>query len=84
MTLSQVEFAPEGSTGDACGQVFSERTAKHEALIAAGLMKQLASQINVVIHALGIRLCLPQLLQPGEVFESVSLGAGNSNWDTWP
>jgi hypothetical protein len=78
MTLSQIEFALEGSTGDGCSRVLSERNARHEALAAAGLMKQLAGQINVVIHALGILLCLPELLQPGEVVESVSLGAGNT------
>jgi len=45
---------------------------------AAGLIKQLAGQINVVIHALGILLCLPHILRPGEVIEYVSLGAGNT------
>jgi hypothetical protein len=43
---------------------------------AAGLIKQLAGQINVVIHALGILLC--HILRPGEVIDYVSLGAGNS------
>lgn len=41
-------------------------------------MKRLAGQVNVVIHALGILLCLPHLLQPGEAVEYVSLGAGNT------
>ena len=35
-------------------------------------------QINVVIHALGILLCLPHILRPGEVIDYVSLGAGNT------
>jgi hypothetical protein len=38
----------------------------------------LAGQINVVIHALGILLCLPYILRPGERIEYVSLGAGNT------
>jgi hypothetical protein len=51
---------------------------KAEVLGAAGLIKQLAGQINVVIHALGILLCLPHILRPGEVIDYVSLGAGNT------
>ena len=51
---------------------------KAEVLGAAGLIKRLAGQIHVVIHALGILLCLPRILQPGEVVEYVSLGAGNT------
>lgn len=41
-------------------------------------MKRLAGQINVTIHALGILLCLPHILEAGERVESVSLGAGNT------
>jgi hypothetical protein len=52
--------------------------AKAEVLGAAGLIKQLAGQINVVIHALGILLCLPHILRPGEIIDYVSLGAGNT------
>jgi hypothetical protein len=49
-----------------------------EALAAAAEMKRLAGQINVTIHALGILLCLPHILEPGERVEYVSLGAGNT------
>ncbi|MGW1424660.1 hypothetical protein ACWAT4_31570 [Bradyrhizobium manausense] len=44
-------------------------------------MKRLAGQIHVTIHALGILLCLPHILQPGERVEYVSLGAGNTGRD---
>lgn len=44
-------------------------------------MKRLAGQVNVTIHALGILLCLPHILEPGERVESVSLGAGNTGRD---
>ena len=47
-------------------------------LSAAAAIKRLAGQINVVIHALGILLCLPHLFEEGEVVEYVSLGAGNT------
>jgi len=42
------------------------------------LIKRLAGQINVVVHALGILLCLPHILRPGEAIDYVSLGAGNT------
>ncbi|AHK02716.1 hypothetical protein X971_2855 [Agrobacterium tumefaciens LBA4213 (Ach5)] len=44
-------------------------------------MKRLGSQINVTIHALGILLCLPHILEPDERVEYVSLGAGNTGRD---
>ena len=42
------------------------------------MIKRLAGEIHVVIHALGILLCLPHILKTGEIVESVSLGAGNT------
>jgi hypothetical protein len=47
-------------------------------LEAALEIKRLAGQINVVIHALGILVSLPHLLEPDEVVEELSLGAGNT------
>lgn len=77
-TLSRIEQALSGSTTENCDALLLANGAEHEVLEAAALVKRLAGQINVIIHALGIMLCLPQLLQPGEVVESVSLGAGNT------
>jgi hypothetical protein len=77
-TLSRIELAIEGATGDSCPPLLLEHHVQHDALAAAGLVKRLAGQVNVVIHALGILLCLPEVLRPGEVIESISLGAGNT------
>ena len=41
-------------------------------------VKLASSQIDVAIHAAGILAVLPHLLEPGEVIESLSLGAGNT------
>ena len=41
-------------------------------------LKEAVGQINVDIHAIGIMLLLPQILQRGEIIESLSLGAGNT------
>lgn len=45
---------------------------------AALVLKQAAGQINVVVHAVGILLSLPYILQDGETVQSLSLGAGNT------
>jgi hypothetical protein len=47
-------------------------------LKAACIVKKIAGQINVVIHATGIALSLQSILQDGEKIESLSLGAGNT------
>ena len=38
----------------------------------------MSGQINVLVHAIGILNALPYILEPGEVVESLSLGAGNT------
>lgn len=77
-TIYQIEKSIKGVSADNYAVVLSSSGAKSEVLGAAGLVKQLAGQINVVIHALGILLCLPHILRPGEIIEYVSLGAGNT------
>lgn len=41
-------------------------------------LKKNLGQLHVIIHALGILLSLPYVIQTGETIESVSLGAGNT------
>ena len=48
---------------------------------AAREVKRIAGQINVVIHAVGILVSLPYVLEQGERIESLSLGAGNTGRD---
>lgn len=45
---------------------------------AALVIKGLAGQINVIVHAVGILISLPYILREDEIVESVSLGAGNT------
>lgn len=50
-----------------------------DALINSAIaLKTALGQIDVVIHAIGIILLLPKILKPGELVESLSLGAGNT------
>jgi len=45
---------------------------------AALLVKKHSSQINEIVHAIGILLVLPHILEAGESVESLSLAAGNT------
>ncbi|HJP58896.1 MAG TPA: hypothetical protein VJ865_02820 [Gemmatimonadaceae bacterium] len=63
---------------DALQRTLTASGVSHDLLAAAYAMKRAAGQINVVIHALGILLCLPHVLEPGERVSSLSLGAGNT------
>lgn len=49
-----------------------------ELLLAALLIKRNAGQINEIVHAIGILLSLPHILEDGEVVEGLSLAAGNT------
>lgn len=48
---------------------------------AAARMKEAARQIDVVIHAVGILLSLPYILEEDESIEYLSLGAGSTGKD---
>jgi len=76
--LSKLEGAVRGVTAGDCASFLKSASAGHDVLAAAAEMKRLAGQINVTIHALGILLCLPHILETSERVESVSLGAGNT------
>lgn len=80
-TLSSIEGAVRGVTAADCASFLESAGAGQDALTAAAEMKRLTGQINVTIHALGILLCLPHVLEPGERVEYVSLGAGNTGRD---
>lgn len=77
-TLARIESSIRGVPAESLEDALSSFSASGDALASAGHLKRLVGQLNVVIHALGILLCLPNILESGEVIESVSLGAGNS------
>jgi hypothetical protein len=68
----------KGQTTTTCPDAIVGCGAKNDVMAAAALMKRVAGQINVIVHALGILLCLPHILKADEVVEYVSLGAGNT------
>src|SRR6266511_1233873 len=77
-TLAKIEASLKGQTNLTCTNAIVDCGAESDVVAAAALMKRVAGQINVVIHALGILLCLPHILKADEVIEYVSLGAGNT------
>lgn len=77
-TLGWIEASARGLGAADCTQFLESAGSGREVLGAAAEMKRLAGHINVTIHALGVLLCLPHLLDPGETVEYASLGAGNT------
>ena len=77
-TLCRIEANARGLTADCAAAFLNDQGAGRAVLTAATDMKRLVGQINVTIHALGILLCLPHVLEDGERVEYLSLGAGNT------
>jgi hypothetical protein len=78
ITLTGAEAAIRGATQESLSRRLGSFAASEDALYGAGQLKRLLGQLNVVIHALGILRCLPEILEPGETVLDVSLGAGNT------
>jgi hypothetical protein len=66
------------NTHTGCLSLFSSGGIQSDLLDAALVMKRAAGQVNVLIHAVGILLSLPHILEEGESVEALSLGAGNT------
>lgn len=76
--IASLESGFSGTNATTIQRALADSRVSHDLLAAAYVMKRVAGQINVVIHALGILLCLPHVLEPGERVLSLSLGAGNT------
>jgi hypothetical protein len=61
-----------------CQAGLTSQSISTELLASALTIKRAASQIDEVVHALGILLALPHILEPDETVEALSLAAGNS------
>jgi len=76
--ISAIEAALTGKQRRAVERTIAKSGVDEGLLNGAITIKNLAGQINVVIHAVGILMALPHLLARDERIESVSLGAGNT------
>lgn len=77
-TLAAIEASALGLTSNQCPAALAACGARDDVLVAAGIVKKLAAQINVIIHASGILMCLPKILESDEFVQYLSLGAGNT------
>lgn len=81
--IRDIESAMAGIEATEAAAFADEVGATHDLLDGSLIVKGLAGQINVIIHAAGILRALPFILAPGERVLSASLGAGNTGraWD---
>ena len=77
-SLSKIEQDIVGADLIATQEVCSDKAINNDFMNSALSIKNVAGQINVIIHAAGILYSLPSILHKGEIVESVSLGAGNT------
>jgi hypothetical protein len=76
--IGALESRLPGSNGPTVRSLVERDGIGAETLEAAVQVKRMAGQINVLVHAIEILNALPYILEPGEIVESVSLGAGNT------
>ena len=76
--IADLEFKFTSLTGNQIAERLSDNSIGSELLNAAREVKRASAQIDVVIHALGILVLLPTILDADELIESLSLGAGNT------
>ena len=76
--IAEIENSLNGLEREAVSSLCSKMDITPVLLQSAVALKQAASQINVIIHSVGILVSLPHILEGGEKVESVSLGAGNT------
>lgn len=76
--IADLESVFQGQMGRATANLVADQEIEPATLDAAIAIKRAAGQINVAIHALGILLALPHLLDPDEEIQYISLGAGNT------
>lgn len=76
--IAAIESALAGKAPEAVASFLKDNSVDDSSLAAAVAIKRVAGQINVIIHAIGILTALPYILEPGEVIEGLSLGAGNT------
>jgi len=76
--IASLEFAFSSQSADGITKHLNAENIDSSLIEAGFEIKRSAAQINVIIHAVGILVSLPHILQTGETVESLSLGAGNT------
>lgn len=76
--IASLESDLLGKTQESAEQVLSVERVDADLLRAALVVKTASSQIDVIVHTVGILVSLQYILDPTERIESLSLGAGNT------
>jgi len=76
--IGAIEEALVGKQRRAAGRTIADHGIDDVLLKGALTIKELAGQIHVLIHVVGILVALPHILERDERIQSVSLGAGNT------
>lgn len=79
--IAGLEHEVEGATRDDLAAILNPQKIDESLLRGALTIKSIAAQVHVIIHAVGILVALPSILEEGETVERVSLGAGNTGRD---
>jgi hypothetical protein len=77
-TVSAIEESFVGASKSTVLPLLTKRSLNDDLLDAALLIKRNASQIDEIVHTLGLLLALPSILDQDERIESLSLAAGNT------
>jgi TDG/mug DNA glycosylase family protein len=77
-TIASIQTQLQEKTRRQVSNFLARQAITDDLLTSALLVKDMASQIDVTVHAVGILLSLPYILEPGERIELLSLGAGNT------
>jgi hypothetical protein len=76
--IKQLEAAGTGLEPRELRKLLTREAVGPDLIRAAATVKELAGQVHVVMHAAGLLAALPHILEPNEIVESLSLGAGNA------
>lgn len=79
--ISSMEKGFHGADSEKSTKLLMENQIDLYLIQSALGIKEVAKQIDVIVHALGILISLPYILKEGEIVESLSLGAGNTGRD---
>ena len=77
--LFYFEYNLEGTNKTATLELLNSTSINFGLFNAADFIKHQVSQINTILHAVGVLALLPYILEDAETIESLSLGAGNTN-----
>ena len=78
MKIKELQDSLVMASADRAREFLKEERISDSVLKSALLVKDFARQINVVVHAVGMLISLPYIIDRGEILRYVSLGAGNT------